>query len=53
MFKEARCLPLCTRLIPRDGVRDRKALMITDPEEYRASCAEGGLGTDAIASPLP
>jgi hypothetical protein len=39
--------------MPRDGVRDGKALPIADPEEYRASCAEGGLGTDAIAGPLP
>ena len=53
MFKEARCLSLCTRLMPRDGVRDGKALPIADPEEYRTSCAEGGLGADAIAGPLP
>ena len=46
-------MSLCTRLMPRDGVRDGKALPIADPEEYRASCAEGGLGTDAIAGPLP
>ena len=53
MFKEARCLSLCTRLTARDGVRDGKALPIADPEEYRPSCAEGSLGTDAIAGPLP
>src|SRR5688572_33311641 len=39
--------------MPRDGVRDSKALSIADPEEYRASCAEGDLGTDGIPGPLP
>ena len=31
----------------------RQGPPIADLEEYRASCAEGGLGTDAIADPLP